>query len=363
MNNRYRLIAGVIVTIVTIFSVMGLASCDSVTGGVGSSPSPVNPISRNLEIPWSLDFLPDGSIIFTECPGRIRLIDAEGNLRPEPLLEIREVVHSGEGGLLGITLHPNFSENGFLYVYYTYQSGGLANRVVRYRKEGLELKDRTVIIENIPASSVHDGGRIKFGPDGFLYITTGDASVSNLAQDRNSLAGKILRLKDDGTIPADNPFLNSPVYSWGHRNPEGLAWDEEGKLWATEHGSSAMDEINLIQPGANYGWPVIRGDETAEGMRTPVLHSGNSTWAPSGATFFEGSLFFAGLRSGSLWEVKMDGNSLNLLRHLEGQFGRLRAVVVGPDKLFYITTSNRDGRGAPATEDDRIIRLDPKALK
>lgn len=320
-------------------------------------------IAKKLEIPWAMDFLPDGSIIFTERAGRIRLIDAREGLLPQPLLKIEEVAHVGEGGLLGIAVHPEFVKNQLIYVYYTYRDGKeLANKVVRFRMEGRVLADKKIIIDGIPGASNHNGGRIKFGPDGFLYITTGDASIQNLAQDKNSLAGKILRLRDDGTIPEDNPFPNSPVYSLGHRNPQGLAWDARGRLWATEHGSSATDELNLIEPGKNYGWPSIRGDEKAASFESPVLQSGSETWAPSGAAFFKGSVFFAGLRGQSLYEAAIGSQPVTLQRHLNKKFGRLRDVVVGPDGFLYIATSNRDGRGAPSVDDDQIIRINPKKL-
>ncbi|MBI2849874.1 MAG: PQQ-dependent sugar dehydrogenase [Chloroflexi bacterium] len=324
---------------------------------------PITIIARNLQIPWSLDFLPDGSIIFTERPGRIRLLDAKRGLLQNPLLTVADVAARGEGGLLGIAVHPDFSENRFIYIYHTYQGQpGLANRVLRFKMDGDYLAVDKVIIEGIPAASIHDGGRLKFGPDGLLYITTGDAAQPDLAQDKNSLAGKILRLKDDGSIPADNPFPGSPVYSYGHRNPQGLAWDDRGRLWETEHGSSTRDELNLIQAGKNYGWPAIRGDEAAPGMEKPVLHSGDDTWAPSGLAFLNGSLYFAGLRGQSLFQVVLKGEQVELRRHLSGQFGRLRDVVIGPDRFLYLLTNDRDGRGAPATDDDLIIRVDPARL-
>ncbi|MFH1646119.1 MAG: PQQ-dependent sugar dehydrogenase [Chloroflexota bacterium] len=315
-------------------------------------------LARGLEIPWALDFLPDGSIIFTERVGRIRLVDAHQGLMPASLLTVNDVAARGEGGLLGIAVHPDFNVNGFTYVYYTRQDGNnLVNRVARYIKKDDILVDGEVILDGIPAGNIHNGGRIKFGPDGRLYITTGDSGVAELAQDLTSLAGKILRLEDDGAVPEDNPFPGSPVYSYGHRNPQGLAWDDRGRLWATEHGSQATDELNLIRPGANYGWPHIRGEATAEGMVSPVLQSGGDTWAPSGAAFWKGSIFFSGLRGQSLYQAEISGETAALRRHLERNFGRLREVVVGPDGLLYLLTSNRDGRGVPTADDDQLIRI------
>ena len=320
-------------------------------------------LAQKLEIPWALDFLPDGSIVHTERAGRVRLIDIREGLLAEPLLTVEEAAHRGEGGLLGIAVHPDFASNHFIYLYYTYQGhDNLATRVVRFSKEDKVLLDEKIILDNIPAASNHNGGRIKFGPDGMLYITTGDAARADSAQDRNSLAGKILRLKDDGTIPSDNPFPGSPVYSLGHRNPQGLAWDAQGRLWAVEHGSRATDELNLIKPGNNYGWPVIRGDDEETGLESPVIHSGRETWAPSGLAFFDGSLFFAGLRGQSLYQGVIENEEVTLRRHLNRNFGRLRAVVLGPDNMLYILTSNRDGRGVPVAADDQIIRINPDNL-
>jgi glucose/arabinose dehydrogenase len=306
-------------------------------------------------------FLPNGAIILTERPGRVRIIDANGNLQAQPLLTVSDVAAVGEGGLLGLALHPNFNTNGWVYLYYTYQSGGgLANRVVRYTMQGLSLAARTVIIEGIPGGNIHNGGRIKFGPDGLLYIGTGETGIDTLAQDLNSLAGKILRVRDDGLIPSNNPFPNSAIYSYGHRNPQGLAWDDQGRLWETEHGSNALDELNLIEAGKNYGWPEVRGETIAPGMVGPVMHSGNDTWAPSGLTFFKGSLYFVGLRGQSLF--RFDPQTNKLTRYLNGTFGRLRDVVPGPDGLLYVLTNNRDGRGIPLAGDDRLIRINPDKL-
>lgn len=377
------LLAAVIVFVALLVGLAWWSPLTNWQGGIPQIETPVTPapenkstgileepfaasVAKRLDTPWALDFLPDGSIIFTERAGRIRLIDAKEGLLPDSLLTIDEVAHTGEGGLLGIAAHPDFTRNSFVYVYYTYRNGtGLANKVVRFRMQGNNLLDEKLIIDGIPGASIHDGGRIKFGPDGFLYITTGDAAVSNSAQDKNSLAGKILRLNDDGTIPANNPFPGSPVYSFGHRNPQGLAWDKMGRLWATEHGSQAYDELNLIEPGKNYGWPDIRGDEKARGLTNPVIHSGTDTWAPTGIAYFEGSLFFAGLRGQSLFEVIVDkiDEKPTFRRHLNRDFGRLRDAVAGPDNYLYILTSNRDGRGVLTEDDDQIIRINPDKLK
>lgn len=324
-------------------------------------------VAEDLEIPWSLDLLPDGSMIFTERPGRVRLIDVEEGLLPEPLATIDDVAHTGEGGLLGIAVHPDFANNHFVYVYYTYmEDNRLYNKVVRYTEENRELSDARVIIDGIPGGRNHNGGRISFGPDDLLYITTGDAGESSLAQDPDSLAGKILRVTDEGDVPEDNPFQDSPVYTLGHRNPQGLAWDDQGRLWATEHGPSARDELNLIEAGNNYGWPEITGDDTASGMESPVIHSDSQTWAPSGAAYLNGSVFFAGLRGESLYEVPITQNAeidiAEMQSHLNGEFGRLRDVVVGPDGNLYVLTSNLDGRGQPVSGDDRIIRINVSRL-
>lgn len=321
-------------------------------------------VAGKLEVPWALDFLPDGSLIFTERPGRIRLIEAGRGFLPDPLLTVDESTQTAEGGLLGIAVHPDFNRNGFVYVYHTYRNGtgSFVNRVVRFKMAGTALLDKTTVLDGIPGGRIHDGGRIKFGPDGLLYITTGDAGSSNLAQDEKSLAGKILRIMDDGKIPDDNPFPGSPVYSLGHRNPEGLAWDYRGRLWETEHGPSANDEVNLIEPGKNYGWPLIRGDEKADGLVSPVISSGDDTWAPAGVAYYNGSLFFAGLRGQGLYEVRLEESPILIRPHLSETFGRLRDVVLGPDNNLYVSTSNRDGRGVPARDDDRVLRVNGQKL-
>ena len=325
-------------------------------------------LATNLEVPWALVFLPaspaggpDKSILFTERIGRVRLIDKNGALQEFPIATINDVKQSGEGGLLGIVLHPNFTNNHFIYLYYTYGASGdeTLNRVVRLRFENNILSGKTIIVDKIPGAPNHNGGRIKFGPDGFLYIATGDAQNPSLSQNKNSKAGKILRVTDEGKIPADNPFGNE-VYSYGHRNPQGLTWDENDILWETEHGNSTLDELNIIEKGKNYGWPIIQGNQASVGMETPIVNSGSDTWAPSGAAFLNNSIFFGGLRGQALFEYNIENKKFTA--HLKGELGRIREVVLGPDNLLYITTSNRDGRGIPDTTDDKIIRINPAKL-
>ena len=262
------------------------------------------------------------------------------------------VIQQGESGLHGIAIHPDYPTQPYIYLYYTYSAGSnnSLHRVSRFTFNGELIKDEQIIIDNIPGAIFHDGGRIKFGPDGFLYITTGDALNPSLAQDKNSLAGKILRVKDDMV----------EVYSYGHRNPQGITWDNTGKMWETEHGNNAIDEVNLIEVGKNYGWPDIRGDQTSEGMISPKLHSGSDTWAPAGLAFFDGSLYFGGLRGQALFEYNIESGQL--IEHFKGKLGRIREVVMGPDHMLYITTSNRDGRGNPQGDDDKIIKISEASL-
>lgn len=320
-------------------------------------------IAENLEIPWEIAFLPDGDLLVTERPGRLLRIGADRKTIP-----VSGVAHRGEGGLLGLALHPEFEENGWIYLYMTTAAdGGLMNRIERYVLSGDALSKRRVIIDGIPGARNHDGGRIAFGPDGMLYATTGDAGNEQSAQDTGSLAGKILRVRDDGAIPADNPYGNA-VYSYGHRNAQGIAWDGEGTLWATEHGRSGVrsgyDEVNKIRKGGNYGWPAIEGSETRPGMIAPETHSGaQTTWAPSGAAYVRGQLVFAGLRGAALYVSDISGGAAEApVAHLQGEYGRLRAAALGPDGMLYVLTNNRDGRGVPEAGDDRIVKIDPRTL-
>ncbi|HEX5797022.1 MAG TPA: PQQ-dependent sugar dehydrogenase [Candidatus Saccharimonadales bacterium] len=332
----------------------------NIENGVSVAPGQdIKVIARDLTVPWGLAFLPDGTLLVTERSGTLRRVDDDRTY------EIEGVRHIGEGGLLGLAIHPRFDENHWIYLYLTTEVGGrLDNRVERYEYVDGSLAHRTVIIKNIPGAANHDGGRLAFGPDGYLYITTGDAGDESLAQDRSSLAGKILRITDKGEIPDDNPSGNA-VYSYGHRNPQGLAWDSQGRLWSTEHGRSGIrsghDELNLIKKDGNYGWPLIEGDEVRSGMMTPVAHSGSDeTWAPASLAYRSGSLFFGGLRGETLYQAVIAGEEqVSLKAHLRGEYGRIRTVVFGPDGMMYITTSNTDGRGDPKEGDDKIIRINP----
>jgi glucose/arabinose dehydrogenase len=241
------------------------------------------------------------------------------------------------------------------------------------REGSLGLDSEVVVIDGIPGGSIHDGGRIKFGPDGKLYVTCGEAGSGSRAQDLGSLGGKILRLNLDGSIPSDNPFPGSPIWSFGHRNPQGLAWDEGGNLYEAEHGPSgengnyAHDEVNHIAPGLNYGWPSIIGYETAPGLISPLYSTESDTWAPSGCTFvttdrypgWKGSLLVACLRGRGIRLLHLDaaGNDVTAVATILTNYGRVREVIEGPDGYIYFTTSNRDGRGIPATDDDKILRI------
>jgi glucose/arabinose dehydrogenase len=338
----------------------------------------VETVAANLQIPWSIDWIPDGAALFTERGGSLRII-RDGVLAPDPLLSLS--VSSGEGGLLGVAVDPDFGDNHYIYLYYSTRGtdNALINKVVRYQFANGTVTEDVVLMDGIPGAPYHDGGRIQFGPDGKLYITTGDAGDLTLSQDLDSLAGKILRIDRSGAVPADNPFVNSPVWSFGHRNPQGLDWDAAGNLVAAEHGPSgergrAHDELNLILPGENYGWPNVIGGEFEEGMREPILHTGSDTWAPSGAEFYDGDripgwtgkYFVAALRGAHLHMVDLDLQNNTVISNeklFQDEFGRLRDVQTGPDGLLYLLTSNRDGRGSPVSTDDRMVSTDDRILR
>lgn len=333
----------------------GVLSSDLETGDVAV-------VASHLDAPWALAFLPDGGMLISERAGRLRRIAPDG---ASVSIEVRGVERTAEGGLLGIALHPDFSKNEWVYAYYTTLDGqgNLKNRVDRYRLEHDGLLDRTTILQNIPAAIWGNGGALAFGLDRKLYVTTGDAGDATTAQDLRSLAGKILRVNDDGSVPKENPF-GTAVWSYGHRNVEGLAWDGEGRLWATERGrglSLGHDELNLIEPGKNYGWPVVQGGEQAEGVAAAIVESGrDGIWSPSGAAWLGGRLFFGALRGEALYEASVNASPAVVKSHFESEYGRIRAVMVGPDGQLYLMTSNTDGRGIPQPNDDRLLRVNPR---
>jgi glucose/arabinose dehydrogenase len=331
-------------------------------------------IAENLDIPWSIAFKENGEIFMTERKGNIVLItDGE-----RTSIHTVNVYHQNtEGGLLGIALHPMFDENHLLYTYHTYQDQeGIWNRITQYTYSNYSLREETTILDKIPGGRIHDGGRIKFGPYNKLYITTGETGDIDLAQNPESLAGKILRINPDGSIPNDNPNQSSPIYSLGHRNPQGLAWHPETqKLYSTEHGPSgenlafAHDEINLIEPMANYGWPNVIGSMENTEYINPIYHTSSTTWAPSGATFLDNPdsqwhnrLFVACLRGNGIRMINFsdpDYREIDTITQLFGDLGRVRTVVQGPDDYLYFCTSNTDGRGTPRENDDILARFKP----
>ena len=353
----------------------GQSSAQSQAGAVSFK---VETVVGSLEVPWSMVWAPDGRMFFSERGGRVRLVE-NGKLRAQPLFVVPDVEPSGESGLMSLALHPEFASNHFLYLSYAYKAGEQKVRVVRFREAESGLTDQKTIIENIPAAQYHAGCRLRFGPDGKLYITTGDATERQLAQRLDSLAGKTLRLNDDGTIPADNPFVSRSgarpeIFSYGHRNAQGLDFQPGSNLmFQTEHGPSGFDgpgggdEVNIVEAGKNYGWPTIHHSQTAPGMESPLLEY-TPACAPASGMFyrgrafpqFRGNFFFGCLKGERLIRVVLDGRRVVSQENLlEGKYGRIRDVAEGPDGYLYFSTSNKDDRGNPAADDDRIIRLVP----
>lgn len=348
------------------------------------SPIPASAISyqvtqfaAGLEVPWGIVFTSPERMLVTERPGRVRAIIA-GNVQATPVLTIPDVSNSDEEGLMGIVLDPDYQTNRWLYLCYAYQnSAGLATKVVRAFDQNSTLKIDKTLITDIPAARFHAGCALGFGPDNKLYISTGDATQKEMAQDLNSLAGKILRLNADGTIPNDNPFPNSAIWSYGHRNPQGLAWGTAGTLYSVEHGPSGFDgpgggdELNVITKGGNYGWPLVSHLEERAGTMAPKIVYTPAV-APATAAVYVGdafpdfahNLFFTTLKGEALVRVVLDpDNPAEVIQYEKMpniDFGRLRAIVVGPDGFLYFSTSNRDGRGQTRTGDDKIFVITPQ---
>lgn len=402
-----------ILTLIPILSLIGVASCTAPTGallenntlGQGTGPqevaqgvptaSPegacilvendfgppgqvnirVEEVVNGLDVPWGIGFLPNGDMLVTERPGRVRLVQ-NGQLRPEAVATIN-VTARGEGGLLGIAMHPDFASNRFFYVYYTADTADASvNRVERWQlaPDGSRATRDRIILDDIPVAQFHNGGRIRFGPDGMLYIGTGDARDPQLSQDVSSLAGKILRVTPEGDVPADNPFPGNPVYLLGIRNTQGFDWVNESTLQVTDHGPSGElgrqghDKVSVAQAGDNLGWPTIYRCESQAGLVTPSI-VWREALPPGGAAIYtgtaipewQGDLIIASLRSEHLQRVVFDPQSPQQVQqhevYLRGQYGRLREVIIGPDRELYITTSNCDGRGGCPPERDKILRI------
>lgn len=309
--------------------------------------------ASNLLIPWDIVKV-DNQFLISERGGQIVQITENGQQIEMPLSLKKNVHDEGEGGLLGFILDPNYSSNSIAYLYHTYlEEGRIANRITQIKGAGNGWEEVKELLSSLPGGRIHNGGRLEIGPDHKLFITVGDAGVPENAQRLDSLSGKILRMNLDGSIPNDNPFKNSYIYSYGHRNPQGMAWDEHGKMYAAEHGQTAHDEINEIIPGGNYGWPYIQGDEEREGMIKPLFHSGNETWAPSGLAYNKGKLYAAALRG---QQIRVFDIQAHTSAPVFENVGRIRDLLID-DNYIYFITNNTDGRGIPNPSDDHLLRI------
>ncbi len=324
----------------------------SPTAAAAQSSAPAV-LAKNLRVPWGVAFLPGGDALVSErTTGRILRVPEDGGSARVVMRVPGVDTGAGEGGLLGLAVSKNYAKDKLVYAYYTTTRD---NRIARFK---LGQRPR-VIFSGIEAASIHNGGRLAFGPDGKLYVATGDAGNTSSAQDRKSPNGKILRLNPSGSIPRGNPFRGSPVWSLGHRNVQGLAFDRAGRLWAPEFGQNTFDEVNLIVKGKNYGWPRVEGRGTGGGrFVSPKVVWRTSESSPSGAAIVGSDLFVGALAGRRLWKIPLDGASAGKpQRLLDGDYGRLRSPAAAPDGSLWVTTSNRDGRGSPTDDDDRILRL------
>jgi len=359
-------------TLVPALALLGVASVTGCGGGEESRPNaeaqritPAAPaataaqsstprvLARKLQVPWGVAFLPGGDALVSErTTGRILRLPENGGTAKVVMRVPGVSTDAGEGGLLGLAVSKAYARDKRVYAYYTTSRD---NRIARFK---LGQRPR-VIFSGIEAAQIHNGGRLAFGPDGKLYVGTGDAGNMANAQNRRSPNGKILRLNPDGSVPAGNPFRGSPVWSLGHRNVQGLAFDGAGRLWAPEFGQNTFDEVNLIAKGKNYGWPTVEGRGTGNGrFVSPKVVWRTSESSPSGAAIIGKSLYVGALAGRRLWKIPLNGASAGTPQKLlDGDYGRLRSPAAAPDGSLWVTTSNRDGRGSPADDDDRILRL------
>lgn len=310
--------------------------------------------ANKLFIPWTIN-KDGGTFYLSQRDGTVVELDGELGIVDVQDVELSEdIFHEGEAGFLGFILDPEFKSTNRAFAYYTYEKDGdILNRIVSLNLDQSTWKENEILLDNIPGGEKDTGGRIAIGPDNKLYATTGDVGKNDLAQDLDSLAGKILRLELNGELPSDNPFEDSYVFSYGHRNSQGLAWDEEGNLYNSEHGEDGHDEINLVEAGKNYGWPVIQGDEEAENMVSPLVHSADTTWAPSGVAFRDGKLYVASLAGKKIFTYDIANETME---DFYDEAGRLRDVFIEENALF-VVTSNHDSRGEPSEKDDRLIHV------
>ena len=315
-------------------------------------------VATGLDAPWGIAFLPDGSALVTQRDdARVLRVTPAGDVTDAGTVE--GVDGSGEGGLLGIAVSPSYAEDRAVFVYFTAGAENVVARMTYDPGSGGGVTDQRTVFAGIPAGPIHDGGRIAFGPDGYLYVGTGEAGRRDPSQDPQDLGGKILRITPEGDPAPGNPTVGSPVWTLGHRNVQGIAWDARGRMWASEFGQNTWDELNRIVPGANYGWPVVEGRAGGGArFRDPVRQWRTDKASPSGIAVAQGSVFMASLRGQRLWQVPLLASGTARPRALlTDEYGRLRAVATAPDGSLWVLTNNTDGRGSPRQGDDRIIRL------
>ncbi|MCY1143739.1 PQQ-dependent sugar dehydrogenase [Actinoplanes sp. Pm04-4] len=333
----------------------GISTNSSRPATAGPNLDAPQELVTGIDVPWGVAFLPGGDALISERDsGRILQLPAQGG-KPRQVYRVPGVAAQGEGGLLGLAVSPDYTQDRYVYAYFTSRSD---NRIVRFRLDDDSAPE--VIFQGLAKANVHNGGRIAFGPDGMLYVGTGDATRRELAQDPDSPNGKILRLTPSGESAPGNPTDGSPVYSLGHRNVQGLTWDSQDRLWAIEFGQDRYDEVNLIKPGDNDGWPQVEGKGDTQGGKftNPLVVWGTDKASPSGATIIGDTLYVAALKGERLWTVPLDGEHTGEpAAELDGKYGRLRTAVAAPDGSLWLTTSNTDGRGQPRDGDDRILRF------